>query len=298
MLSIIICSRRGAISTELHTNIENTVGCDYELVVVDNSKGEYSIFSAYNKGVELATYDYLCFVHEDVEFLSQQWGLNVIEHLQIPNVGFIGVAGGRGVTQVPRGWAAFESQVNIFHYDKINSNKIIKEYKSNAGSQMAISAALLDGVFLNCRKTIFEKISFDENLQGFHGYDLDICFSAINQSLNNYVVFDIDILHFSHGKFDKKYLENLFLIHKKWEHLIPFYVDNNNSTDDIRNAEKENLHRLKKKMIRARMLKVDVLSIIKTYSILIDYNPNFMNCKYLDYLLIKYSSYFRRKMIS
>lgn len=54
MISCIICSRQPDISAELKENIATTVGCEYELVVIDNSKDEYSIFSAYNEGVRCA----------------------------------------------------------------------------------------------------------------------------------------------------------------------------------------------------------------------------------------------------
>ena len=66
MISIIICSRTPDISQELKQNIGTTIGCDYELVVVDNSSNDHSIFSAYNEGAEKAKSELLCFMHEDV----------------------------------------------------------------------------------------------------------------------------------------------------------------------------------------------------------------------------------------
>jgi hypothetical protein len=54
MISCVICSRQPVISAKLKENIASTVGCEYELVVIDNSTNEYSIFSAYNEGVRCA----------------------------------------------------------------------------------------------------------------------------------------------------------------------------------------------------------------------------------------------------
>lgn len=51
MISCIICSRRLDISAELKENIASTIGREYELVVIDNSKNERSIYGAYNHGV-------------------------------------------------------------------------------------------------------------------------------------------------------------------------------------------------------------------------------------------------------
>jgi hypothetical protein len=53
MISIVICARANDINEALKENIQNTIGVPYELIVIDNGKNEYSIFSAYNKGVTL-----------------------------------------------------------------------------------------------------------------------------------------------------------------------------------------------------------------------------------------------------
>lgn len=74
MISCIICSRSSKISEELEKNIVETIGCDYELVVIDNSRNEYSIFSAYNKGVKRAKGNVLCFMHDDILYRTSNWG--------------------------------------------------------------------------------------------------------------------------------------------------------------------------------------------------------------------------------
>ena len=74
LISLIICSRKADISEELKQNIAETIGCEYELCVIDNSRNEYSIFSAYNEGVRRAKGDILCFMHEDVLFRTNKWG--------------------------------------------------------------------------------------------------------------------------------------------------------------------------------------------------------------------------------
>ena len=80
MISLIVCSRSIDISDELKQNIQSTIGAEYELVAIDNSQNEYSIFSAYNEGVRRSKYPYLCFMHDDIIYHTQGWGLKVIEH--------------------------------------------------------------------------------------------------------------------------------------------------------------------------------------------------------------------------
>ena len=54
MISIIICNRAHPINLSLQRNIQDTVGVEYEIVAIDNSRGNYNIFQAYNEGVRRA----------------------------------------------------------------------------------------------------------------------------------------------------------------------------------------------------------------------------------------------------
>ena len=48
MVSIVICNRSNRISPVLEKNISETIGIEYEVVCIDNSKNQYNIFQAYN----------------------------------------------------------------------------------------------------------------------------------------------------------------------------------------------------------------------------------------------------------
>ena len=113
MLSIIICSKHKVLPASFLGNIDQTVGVAYEIVCIDNSENKYSIFSAYNLGVARSQYPFLCLVHEDVYFHTENWGNKVIKHLSEPKTGIVGIAGGNLVSSlmfddaqfiVPWGW--------------------------------------------------------------------------------------------------------------------------------------------------------------------------------------------------
>jgi hypothetical protein len=104
MISIIICGRDNDISTALRHNIQETIGVVHEIIVIDNSQNDYSIFSAYNKGVALSNYDTLCFMHDDLVFESSNWGSIVINQLQQNNIGAVGVAGTPYYATLPGAW--------------------------------------------------------------------------------------------------------------------------------------------------------------------------------------------------
>jgi len=81
MISIIVCSKDKTLLEGLNGNVEKTIGCEFEILGIDNKIGN-SICYVYNEGVKKAKYPYLCFVHEDVRFLTENWGRKVVEKLE------------------------------------------------------------------------------------------------------------------------------------------------------------------------------------------------------------------------
>jgi len=253
MLSIIICSRNKVLSKELTENIKVTVGVDYEIIYIDNSENKYSIFAAYNLGITQSKYPYLCFVHEDVFFHTSDWGEKVISHLQDTKTGIIGVAGSDLVTRIPASWANMISQGhNIILTDNARKKptEIILLPKNYNLSKR--SSIILDGLFMCMRKDLTNKIHFDENLKGFHGYDYDISLQSIMAGYTNYVIYDIKLEHFSGGKTSILYFRNLISIFKKWENNLPIIGDNVTLEErlEIPEIERKKLYQLTKKMVR------------------------------------------------
>ena len=81
MVSVIICSKYENLSESVRQNIDKTNGVPYEIVCINNTRREYSIFSAYNKGIAQSKYPFLCFVHEDVIFQTENWGKKIVSQL-------------------------------------------------------------------------------------------------------------------------------------------------------------------------------------------------------------------------
>ncbi len=276
MLSIIVCSRHQKLSNEFTENIKNTIGVDYEIIHVDNSENKYSIFSAYNFGYEQSTFPYLCFVHEDVLFHTQGWGEKIISHLQSPNTGIIGVAGGDIIPRVPASWATLISPGhNIIQSDRTGKNPTEHILKPLNYSQTKRSTIVLDGVLLCMRRNLMEKIHFDENLKGFHGYDYDISLQSFIAGYKNFVIYDIKLEHFSGGLTDILYFRNLILIFKKWEKYLPLIGENITLAEknNIRKIEIEKLYQLIKKMVRKGFDVDEIKSTIVYYATLINYKP-------------------------
>jgi len=74
MISIIICSVNTAFLEQVNKNITATIGVPYELLAWDNRDAKKGICEVYNWMASKAQYAYLCFVHEDILFETENWG--------------------------------------------------------------------------------------------------------------------------------------------------------------------------------------------------------------------------------
>jgi hypothetical protein len=242
MLSIIICHRNLDLLAKLKPNIEETIGVNYELIVIDNSSNQYSIFEAYNIGVSKSNYDLICFTHEDVLFHTQNWGQKVVGHFMDSSIGMIGVIGANVFPKSPSPW--WSSEIvnnhlvnNIQHwqhgapktkYQQILSqtnNEIVTKQYNNPTQQNIIDAVVVDGLWFCIRKSLFtnKAISFDsKTFKGFHCYDSDISLQ-VKQHARVCVVYDILIEHFQQGNINKSWFESVILLNRKWRNSLPIF---------------------------------------------------------------------------
>jgi hypothetical protein len=224
MLSIIICHRRKELLSALKSNIEETIGIPYELVVIDNSENNYSILSAYNEGVKKAKYDLLCFSHEDILFHTKDWGKKVITHFEDSATEMIAVAGALAQSEIPSAWwynNYFAKSVNnVLMPSNDKNDKKLYHYKTNP-AETKTEVAVIDGVWFCIRKSLFDEIAFDEKtFKGFHLYDMDISMQ-VSQHSKVFVVNDILLQHFSNGKITQSYYEDLISFTEKWKPYLP-----------------------------------------------------------------------------
>lgn len=223
IISIIICSRKEVLNKDLEKNILETIGCDYELIVINNSNNIYSIFEAYNIGISRSQTSFLVFIHEDVVFHTMNWGIKLLQLFEEnPQFGLIGVAGSKIKTKTPSGWWDCETHyklVNIIqHFDDGNIERQRMGFKSNNLEE----AAVIDGVFLAYRK--LKNVGFINNFEGFHGYDLNLCFEVFLKGFKIGVTDLILIEHYSIGTINKDWLRSIIKIHDLYKYILPLKV--------------------------------------------------------------------------
>jgi len=218
MFSLIICSRNRDISEELKKNISLTIGgYEYEIIVVDNSENKYNIFQAYNIGVERAKYEYLCFMHEDIIYLTANWGDVVTKEFENSRVGMLGVMGSYYVGKYQTYW--FDSGFNAGqYYDNARSRK---EWPKKVWGSDVVA---VDGLWMCIRRDLFTygKIKWDEKTyKGFHFYDMDMSMQVLYSGFRVKIVEDFFVQHLTEGKFGKSFWMNCMRFHLKWNDFLP-----------------------------------------------------------------------------
>ena len=232
MISIIICSRAKPISATLSENIKDTIGCAYELIVIDNSENHYSIFEAYNLGIDRSKGDYLCFVHNDVLFHTMGWG-NILQNIFSKDlqIGLIGVAGAKSKTKMPSAWWDCCEGDKLLYLKQHLRNGSVEDWDKGFANTNMQSVVTIDGVFMIARRD--ERFHFQHSFEGFHGYDLNISFEYIKLGYEIMVSNLILVEHFSLGTLDKNWYSTTLKLHKLYSNFLPLKIENRNGNKNL-----------------------------------------------------------------
>ena len=225
MISIVICSRKKLISKKLEQNIGETIGCDFEMIVIDNSENQYSIFQAYNEGLRKSQFSIACFIHEDILFHTYNWSDVIFKTFNDSGIKLLGVAGSRIKSEVPSGWWEQPKEslvINIIqHRSDGNIEHLNKGFKAEQNLE---KVSVLDGVFLVLKKDI--EVRFNEKLSGFHNYDLSICIDLLKAGHQIGVTRKILIEHFSNGRIDNSWVNSSHEFHEEYKKSLPVSINN------------------------------------------------------------------------
>jgi len=204
------------------------------MIVIENTERNHSLCNAYNEAIGKAKGDYLCFVHEDVLFKTQDWGKEFVNAmLANPQLGLIGLMGSRFKSAFPTGWY---NPINNCTYHTGNILQGGKNYTNaefmdfSPGSATLDQVVCLDGVLLFTKKEVLKIARFDDILlKGFHGYDMDFSLQVYFAGYEVAVLKSVKLLHYSSGNADTSWAEVNQLISEKWRNKLPASVDINNN---------------------------------------------------------------------
>lgn len=272
MLSIIISSVNADHLNLITKNIELTIGIPYELIVIDNSDAAMGLCEVYNLGASKANYEMLCYMHEDIDIKTHEWGRKIFDCFEKDErLGLLGVVGSTYKSSVFSGWAPYgETPRTIDHANIIQCFKYqdrpSTHYFSNPNNVDLQEVAVLDGVWLCTKKKIIEALPFDAStFKEFHCYDLDISLS-ISREYKVAVTFDILIEHYSEGKFERDWAESTFALHKKWRKYLPLNKEKLNQKE-ITYIEKKFYRNAVAELKKLEYSKWEILKVLNSSNI-------------------------------
>lgn len=228
MISIITCHKDEGHLKDFKKSVADTIGdVEHEVVVIDNRKSEYYLTGAYNEGVRCSKGEFLVFVHEDVRFLTENWGPKLIDIFEnTEEIGLLGLAGADILLQNAQWW--FPGSDHMYgEVTHESGGAIWKSVFSEGEGEKEV--VVLDGVLIACRKSVLEQegITWDEDFDNFHYYDISFCIPFLLKGYKNYVTYNLAIKHFGLGAITPEWEHYRHVFVHKFFDLLPIRVNEN-----------------------------------------------------------------------
>lgn len=234
MISIVICSRQSNLPSHITDNIASSIGTTFELIIIDNSTNQHSIFQAYNIGISRSKGGIVCFIHDDIFFHTENWGKILWEIFKRdPQIGLIGVAGSKMKTKMPSAWWDCPEDlkaINIIQHFKEPNREKEKWYKGfETGDEVEVT--VIDGVFMALKMD--QRIQFSNRMTGFHNYDLNLALECHKLAYKVIVTNKILFEHDSIGNQDHKWYLSTIKLHRIFEKILPLHVEDTGKDDQF-----------------------------------------------------------------
>lgn len=235
-ISVLTCGINQLNKRKIEINIAQTIGTTYEFLYYDNSIAKKSISYVYNLLKSESKGSYLCFVHDDVCFLTENWGQH-IKNIFLHNlsIGLVGVAGSQFKSKTPSTWSCIDVKFWVCNYIQHfkNTNQFPKFINYNSKNDLE-DVVFIDGFFMCVNDNIKHIIQFDEQIiTNFHGYDFDISMQTLMHKKRICVTNKILIEHFSEGSINEKWYMAYKLLCKKYKNWLPLHTKNNSFINNI-----------------------------------------------------------------
>tara|TARA_R100000008_G_C3587535_1_gene173710 strand:- start:4413 stop:5117 length:705 start_codon:yes stop_codon:yes gene_type:complete len=164
------------LSKSLTYHKENQSVVNYELEpTFNNTTGLCSVYNNYLTKKYLKKYDCILFVHDDLHIDSVNFLTCIREYFK-KGYDVVGLAGGSKIQiKKPCLWHILCKPETLSGVVAHYKNKT--DYYQTIFGQVPKEVVLLDGLFLavKTKSLALHNIRFDENIKGFHHYDLKFC---------------------------------------------------------------------------------------------------------------------------
>jgi predicted nucleic acid-binding protein len=228
-----------------------------EVIEIVNN-GDKSLSQTYNEILNKSSNDIVVLCHDDIYFDSKNWGKKLLSHFEKSDFGIIGVAGTTDIPKSGMWWEDRNKMVGIVNHE--NEGKKWESKYCNNFNNIIQEVCLIDGLFIGLKKSKIKK-QFNENVKGFHFYD--VYFSTENhlEGVKIGVVYDVRITHKSIGMTNEKWEENRVKFSELFSEKLPINLRPLIDYNQIKYDVKKDTYRL---VIQSKSTKENLESFINS----------------------------------
>ena len=189
VISVVICSIDDKKFSIVRAHYQAAIGDELELIRVSDAR---SMSEGCNRGIAQSRGEIVIISHDDVELLTpEQFKPRLLGHLS--SCDLLGILG----TQLLVGpaWAVagppylVGQLANHVESDRFDLSIV------GAPRRLVHEVQAIDGVLMAMRRTVLDRLRFDERFTDFHHYDIDFSFSAHLLGLRVAVANDLNVAH-------------------------------------------------------------------------------------------------------
>lgn len=198
-ISFIICSIKPAKLAAITACIRQRFQ-DHEVEVIGLTDAR-SLAEAYNRGAQQARGEWLVFCHDDIDLPQTDFADRLFAALDAADL--VGVAGASQLVDGHWEHAGFPHlHGQIVHRTPEGNGWLY--FCAGLQSPLMTGMQALDGVFLACRRRVWERVPFDAHtFDGFHLYDIDFSLRAARAGFNVAVSSQLLLVHDSLGGYNQ-----------------------------------------------------------------------------------------------
>lgn len=228
MISVIYSTRE---DNQKHLqHIKDTCGVHKMEVIQYINNGEYSLTELYNKALQETTNNIVVFCHDDIIFETNNWGKKLLKNFdENKEYGVIGIAGTTDIDETGRWWNDNTKMVGVVKHR--HNGKTWENKYSGIFNKKIIETVIVDGLFFAVNKDRIKE-NFDEDVKGFHFYEIDFCFRNHIKGVKIGVTFDVRVIHKSIGQTNDEWESNRVIFSDKFKEELPLNINVNPITNE------------------------------------------------------------------
>jgi len=234
MITIGFSTRK--INNDFIEQLKSTCGIPKcEIIPIENNN-QYSLTEAYNKILDQSSNDIVILCHDDIIIETNNWGNKILKHFKRnSDYGILGKAGTKYLPKSGLWWDVGMTEVVGQVYHQHEGKKWLSQYSENKGNKID-DTIIVDGLFFAVNKKNL-KCRFDEEVKGFHFYDVDFCYQNFLEGVKIGVIYDITITHLSIGQTNQEWEKNRIKFSEKYSNTLPQIIPYEYSFEKVNKNE-------------------------------------------------------------